>query len=154
MKRIYLIILLGLLACKANNPNVVANFPEDPELKRMNRNGKMFSDIVLLQNKDNKKIDNKEEEKRENLWKKSFKVVSQILPISIADEESGLIVSDWGNVKNDINFYKINIVITGSDFNKDNITLTAFKKLNNQKTIEDKELEEKLLNMIFNKTLN
>lgn len=153
MKKLYFIILLGLLACKANNPNIVSKFPEDPELKRLNRNGKMFSDIVLFQNKDNKKIDNKEE-KRENLWKKSFKVVSQILPISIADEESGLIVSDWGSTKNDTNLYKVNIIIIGNDFNKNNITLTAFKKSTNQKTVEDKGFEKELLNTIFNKTSN
>jgi len=153
MKKLFLIILFGLLACKADNPNVVNKFPQDPELKRLNRNGKMFSDekgIILFQNKENKTESKKETKEQENLWKKSFKTISKILPISTADEESGLIVTDWGNAKNDSNLYKINIIITGNTFDKNNITLTVFKKSNNQKTVEDKEFEENILNKIFN----
>ncbi|MDD2840728.1 MAG: DUF3576 domain-containing protein [Rickettsiales bacterium] len=156
MKKIYLIILLGLLACKTNNPNIVANFPEDPELKRLGRNGKMFTDeqgIIVFQDKTTEKTtveDNQSEKFQITLWAKSFKTISQMLPISMADQKSGLILTDWGNINNDNNLYKINIMITGNKIISKNITLTVFKKLNNQKSIEDKEVKKAILNMILN----
>jgi hypothetical protein len=154
MKNIYLFVLLLTLGCKSNNPNVVAKFPQDPELKRIGRGGNLFDKkdgIVLFEDKNEKNISAEKNEKHQiSLWENSFRVISQILPISIADQKSGLIITDWGNMKNDNNnLYKINVIISRNDFNKDNITLTVFKKLNNQKIIEDKEIKDIILGKIF-----
>lgn len=149
MKRVYIFILAGLLACASNNPNIVAKFPQDPELKRIKRNGSLFNSedgIVIFQDKI------KEENNIENqlsLWKESLKTISQLLPISIADQKNGLIITEWGNIKNYEGLYKINIIIMGDTFDKNNIVLTVFKKLDNQKTIKDKEVKKTLLDMIF-----
>lgn len=139
-------MFLGLLACKTDNPNIVAKFPEDPELKRNARAGNLFHNengIVIFK---------AEKKKQSSLWNDSLQVISKTFPILTIDQKSGFIISDWGTIKsisNNDNLYKVNAIINGDDFAKENINLTVFKKLKNQQTVEDKKVEESLLNMIF-----
>lgn len=142
--------MTGLLACKSNNPNIVATFPQDPELKRIERNGSLFNNedgIVIFTDKT--KEENNNNKNQLSLWKETLKVISQLFPISIVDQKNGLIITEWSNIKNYENLYKVNVIITEDEFDKNNITITVFKKLDNQKTIEDKELEKILLDRIF-----
>jgi hypothetical protein len=66
-------------------------------------------------NNNNKEIENSTKDNRD-LWKKTITTISEILPISIVDDESNLIVTDWGNIDNiskNNNKYKINIIFAG-----------------------------------------
>ncbi len=161
-KELLLSILFLAVSCKSNNPNIVQEFPKDQKLERKQYAGNMFGNkdgIVIFgdKNGDNKTnaddTNNKNQSNKQNLWKRTVAFVSSILPISIVDENVGLISTDWGNIEsisgnNDL--YKLNIVVKGKELKKENISVSAFKKIEENGNIKDKDVEEIILNMILN----
>lgn len=155
-KELLLLTLFSVVACKSNNPNIVQKFPEDQRLERKQYAGNMFGnkDGIVVFGGDNKTdtIDTNYND-QQNLWKRTVAFVSTILPISIVDENVGLISTDWGNIEpisgnNDM--YKLNIVLKGKELKKENISVSAFKKIDGNDNIKDKDVEELILNMILN----
>lgn len=145
MKKILPIIsLFFLFSCSRDNPNIVLDFPKDKNLERKEHAGNMFGNkdgIVLFKGE---KIENKS-----SLWKKSIEVISELFPITIADENSGLIATDWSNIKsvsgnNDL--YKLNLVVTGRKFERENIKISVFKQTEND---SKEEITEKIIDLIF-----
>ena len=126
-----------------NNKHVVQNFPEDQDLKRKQSAGNMFGNkdgIILFQDNDNSKKNIKDN----SLWGRTVNFISSLLPISIIDKTSGLIVTDWGNIKsisNNDNLYKINAVINNNDLN-----ISVFEKNSNERNIE---IENKIKQIIL-----
>ena len=165
MKKFVIIVLLILSACKSNNPHIVQKFPEDQNLERKQRAGNMFGNkegIILFEDKrgEDKTSETQDDAKpiksisknNKDLWEKAVNLVSSILPISIVDENLGLITTDWGNINqissnNDL--YKLNIIVKQNS-SKDDITISAFKKTDDGKSEKAPEIEEKIKDLIIN----
>ena len=118
-KELLLLTLFFVVACKSNNPNIVQKFPEDQRLERKQYAGNMFGNkdgIVVFGGDSKTDTIDTNYKGQQNLWRKSVAFVSSILPISILDENTGLISTDWGSIQsisgND-NLYKLNIIIKG-----------------------------------------
>ena len=130
MKKIFLLTLATLLfACQ--NAQIEYNYPENPENVRKQRAGKFFDDITLFDdkktNQNNTKIVN--QDSKNQLWISSLEVVGGILPIALADEKSGLIVSEWyQNAKNPNQRIKVNLLVQGSQPIAENLSLTIFSQ--------------------------
>ena len=145
-KELLLLTLFFVVACKSNNPNIVQKFPEDQRLERKQYAGNMFGNkdgIVVFGGDSKTDTIDTNYKGQQNLWRKSVAFVSSILPISILDENTGLISTDWGSIQsisgND-NLYKLNIIIKGKKIEKD-------KDGNNKR---DNKIEELILNKILN----
>lgn len=144
-----LILLFGMFACKTSNDNIVQNYPEDPFLKRKQFAGNLFG------NKDGIEIFKEKNKNRYNentLWQKSIENISSILPISIADQQSGLIITDWGkisNISNNNSLYKINIVVKGTKIDEKNLQISVFKKKDNNDIDADFEVQDKIKKIIL-----
>lgn len=144
-----LILLFGMFACKTSNDNIVQNYPEDPFLKRKQFAGNLFD------NKDGIEIfkeKNKNKYNENTLWQKSIENISSILPISIADQQSGLIITDWGkisNISNNNSLYKINVVVKGTKIDKKNLQISVFKKKDNNDIDADFEVQNKIKKLIL-----
>ena len=154
MKKIAILFLLLLtVACNANSKYVVQKFPEDQDLERKQRAGNLFKDkngiVIFDANSVEKKSSSTEKSyKNENndLWQKAVDVVSDILPISIIDENLGLITTDWGNIEfisNNNNLYKINLIV------KNDINISVFEKTKNGESKKSPEMEEKIKQLIM-----
>ena len=151
-KKLIFSLLFLLLACKNNSPYIIQKFPEDQNLKRKQYAGNMFGnkDGIII-SKNNNNIKDKIYADKQILWNRAIYFISNILPIAIIDENSGLISTDWGNIKdisgnNDL--YKINIVIKGKEINIDNILISVFKKNKNGDNIKDKIVAKIILDKI------
>ena len=144
-----LILLFGMFACKTSNDNIVQNYPEDPFLKRKQFAGNLFG------NKDGIEIFKEKNKNRYNentLWQKSIENISSILPISIADQQSGLIITDWGkisNISNNSSLYKINVVVKGTKIDEKNLQISVFKKKDNNDIDADFEVQDKVKKLIL-----
>ena len=141
------ILLFGMFACKTSNNNIVQNYPEDPFLKRKQFAGNLFG------NKDGIEIFKEKNKYDENtLWQKSIENISSILPISIADRQSGLIITDWGkisNISNNNSLYKINVVVKGTKIDEKNLKISVFKKKDNNDIDADFEVQDKIKKIIL-----
>ena len=141
------ILLFGMFACKTSNDNIVQNYPEDPFLKRKQFAGNLFG------NKDGIEIFKEKNKYDENtLWQKSIENISFILPISIADQQSGLIITDWGkisNISNNNSLYKINVVVKGTKIDEKNLQISVFKKKDNNDIDADFEVQDKIKKIIL-----
>lgn len=152
-RKILLFLSLLCFSCKGNNPNVVAKFPQDQNLERKQNAGNMFKNkdgIVLFEDGKGKKNDR---EVNADLWNRTIAVVSGILPISIVDEKSGLISTDWGDIakiSGNEDLYKINIIVKNNIVSKENILISAFRKTSNGKDLKDEIVEKKIEELIFN----
>lgn len=141
------ILLFGMFACKTSNDNIVQNYPEDPFLKRKQFAGNLFG------NKDGIEIFKEKNKYDENtLWQKSIENISSILPISIADQQSGLIITDWGkisNISNNNSLYKINVIVKGTKIDEKNLQISVFKKKDNNDIDADFEVQDKIKKIIL-----
>lgn len=154
MKKTIIILAILLTSCNINNPNIVAEFPEDQNLKRKAHGGNMFGNkdgIILFQDKKAKAQNKEELQSDSGLWKKSLKVISSILPIDIADKDSGLITTEWGKLDNidgaSDGIYKINATITGDKIERKNINISVFRK--SSSTAREAKIENKIVEMIL-----
>ena len=155
-KELLLLTLFFVVACKSNNPNIVQKFPEDQRLERKQYAGNMFGNkdgIVVFGGDSKTDTIDTNYKGQQNLWRKSVAFVSSILPISILDENTGLISTDWGSIQsisgND-NLYKLNIIIKGKKIEKDNILVSVFEKDKDGNNKRDTKIEELILNKILN----
>ena len=141
------ILLFGMFACKISNDNIVQNYPEDPFLKRKQFAGNLFG------NKDGIEIFKEKNKYDENtLWQKSIENISSILPISVADQQSGLIITDWGkisNISNNNSLYKINVIVKGIKIDEKNLKISVFKKKDNNDIDADFEVQDKIKKIIL-----
>ncbi len=155
-KELLLLTLFFVVACKSNNPNIVQKFPEDQRLERKQYAGNMFGNkdgIVVFGGDSKTDTIDTNYKGQQNLWRKSVAFISSVLPISILDENTGLISTDWGSIQsisgND-NLYKLNIIIKGKKIEKDNILISVFEKDKDGNNKRDTKIEELILNKILN----
>lgn len=150
MKNSIKILAIFLLSsCSISNENIVQSYPQNPYIERKQRAGNIFGNengIILFG-----KISSNNIQNNDSLWQKSIEKISQILPISIINDESGLISTDWGtiqNISNNNNLYKINAIVKGEKIDKNNLEISVFKKENSD-VILDIQVQEKIKNIIL-----
>lgn len=150
MKNIIKILAIFLLSsCSISNENIVQSYPQNPYIERKQRAGNIFGNengIILFGKNSSNNIQN-----NNSLWQKSIEKISQILPISIINDKSGLISTDWGtiqNISNNNNLYKINAIVKGEKIDKNNLEISVFKKENSD-VILDIQVQEKIKNIIL-----
>lgn len=144
----YLIILLGVVGC-ANNPNIVAKFPQDPYLERKEHAGNLFGNkdgIIIFEEKKDNNV-NKQEKTETDLWNKALTTISKLFPITSIDKSNGLILTDWAEIQSisdNTNLYKANIIV-----NKDNVNISVFEKDNKGQNINNSKIAEKIKKLIL-----
>jgi hypothetical protein len=136
MKKLILLSFLTLIFSCQNNP-VDYSYPENPENIRKQRAGKFFDDVSFSSKKAEQKIVDKIDKKTSSpIWVASIEVISALLPISTADENSGLIITEWyqdGKSPNDR--IKINLLVKGKESIKENLILTIFRQTKNDQGV-------------------
>mgnify|MGYP003609933453 CR=1 FL=1 len=156
MKKITFIFLLSITACNYKNPNIVNNYPRDNNLVRKDFAGNMFNNkdgIVIF--KDTNNGDKKNDilaKSDKDLWKKTIATISEILPISIVDDQNSLIVTDWGNIDNiskNNNKYKVNIIFVGEKQTIKDIKISIFRQDKTITTEENQKIKDKIINLIL-----
>ena len=137
MKKLILLSFLTLIFSCQNNP-VDYSYPENPINVRRQRPGKFFDNIKVFDNKkaEQKIVDKIDKKTSSPIWVASIEVISALLPISTADENSGLIITEWyqdGKSPNDR--IKINLLVKGKESIKENLILTIFRQTKNDQGV-------------------
>jgi len=148
-------------ACNGSNQGIVQDFPKDQTLERKQYAGNMFGNkdgIVIFEDKNKNgkdSISNSERHEQTGLWERAIDFVSGILPISIVDKNVGLVSTDWGNIESisgTDDLYRMNLIISGQEIERKNISISVFKKEEDGNTIKDDRLGELILNKILNQS--
>jgi len=142
MKKLILISLIALIS-SCQNSQVDYTYPENQKNIRIKRAGKFFDNKNLFS------TETKTPQKQiiaNKLWISSIEVISTLLPIDVADESSGLIITQWYQSEAGENErIKINLLVKGSEPKKENLVLTIFgQKKSNNGWIDDKKNRQSL----------
>ena len=131
--------LLCALVCSlvwsCQNSNIDYKYPENPKNIRNERAGKFFDNKNIFGTK--KEQPSLENQSNTNqLWLASIEVISVLLPIETADENSGLIATEWyQDGQNNNARIKINLMVKGSEAVKENLDLTVLRQIKNNQGI-------------------
>ena len=144
-------LMLLILTVSCQNGKIDYSYPEHPENIRKQRAGKFFSDIDLFKKNKSSKT-NINSSNKNQLWLVAIEVISTLIPIDTADRNSGLIITEWyQDGKNER--IKINLVIKGDDFKKENIIPTIFRQKQDSKGnwVDDKSANQDASQLIIDK---
>ncbi|MES2677625.1 MAG: DUF3576 domain-containing protein [Pseudomonadota bacterium] len=133
MKKLILLSFLALIA-SCQNSKIDYNYPDSPENIRNKRAGKFFDNQNLLTSQVEKPA--QKPVVKNQLWLSSVEIISALLPIDVADQDSGLIVTEWykeGQTKD--SRIKINLLVKGADAKKENLILTIFRQTKNDRGV-------------------
>ena len=65
-----------------------------------------------------------------HLWKASLDILSSTMPLASVDSNSGIIISDWYNVKNKNNErVKISVLINSEELRADGVKVSIFRQI-------------------------
>ena len=136
----YLILILLTFIYGCSNEKV-EKFDVDsaiyhPQEYHWRKNNKGKDSILkrLFIDKEDKKIGSKYENLPINpyLWKASLNVLSSTVPIASVDSSSGIIISDWYNLKNnDSERVKITVLVNSIELRADGVSVKIFKQIKN-----------------------
>jgi hypothetical protein len=139
MKKLILLSFLALISCK--DSTIDYNYPDSSENVRKQRAGKFFENSNPFNNKktlDQNAVEKVEKKPSSPLWLSSIEVISALLPIATADENSGLIITEWYQDGQNQNGrqgsrIKINLLVKGKEAVKENLVLTIFRQTKDSK---------------------
>lgn len=124
---IALITCLFVFSC---SNKISYHYPQGSDIDRKSRGGNFSSkSFNFFDSKKNNKVDN-----FSILWSSAAEVVSQIIPISVIDEKSGIIASEWYQENEDsLKRIKINILIKRSQNVNEAIRVSVFQQKRSSK---------------------
>ena len=134
--RLFLVIVL--LSIFASCSGKVEKFDNDPtiysqrdayRMKNIREQGSFLKDLFSI-GSDSKGQDKSNLPINPYLWKASLEVISSTMPLSSIDSNSGIIISEWYNLKNKPNErVKISVLINSKELRADGLKVTIFKQI-------------------------
>ena len=89
------------------------------------------------------------------LWKASLEVLSSTMPLASIDSNSGIIITDWYNLKSKNNErVKISVLIDSIDLRADGIKVSIFKQIKNGNTWNAAKINPKIVKNLERKIIN
>ena len=118
------------------------------EMKSINaKKGTLLSDLFNL-NKKNKRETFADSRLTINpfLWKASLEILSSTMPIASVDSNSGIIITEWYNLKSKNNErVKISVLVNSSELRADGVKVSIFKQIKNANTWNDTKINPKIV---------
>ncbi len=88
------------------------------------------------------------------LWQASLDVLSSTMPLASVDSNSGIIISDWYNVKNKNNErVKISVLVSTQELRADGIKVSIFKQILKSNTWNNSKVDPIIVQKIERKIL-
>ena len=79
------------------------------------------------------------------LWKASLDIISSTMPLASVDSNSGIIISDWYNIKGKQNErVKISVLITSKDLRADGLKVSIFKQVQKSNSWNNIEINPRI----------
>ena len=79
------------------------------------------------------------------LWKASLDIISSTMPLASVDSNSGIIISDWYNIKGKKNErVKIYVLVTSKELRADGLKVSIFKQVQKSNSWNNIEINPKI----------
>ena len=88
------------------------------------------------------------------LWQASLEILSSTMPLSSVDSNSGIIITDWYNLKSKNNErVKISVLINSIELRADGVRVSIFKQVKNANTWSTAEVNPNIIKSLERKII-
>ena len=88
------------------------------------------------------------------LWQASLEILSSTMPLSSVDSNSGIIITDWYNLKSKNNErVKISVLINSIELRADGIKVSIFKQIKNANTWNSSKVNPNIIQSLERKII-
>ena len=88
------------------------------------------------------------------LWQASLEILSSTMPLSSVDSSSGIIITDWYNLKSKNNErVKISILINSIELRADGVKVSIFKEIKNANTWNSRKVNPNIIQNLERKII-
>jgi len=88
------------------------------------------------------------------LWQASLEILSSTMPLSSVDSSSGIIITDWYNLKSKNNErVKISVLINSIELRADGIKVSIFKQIKNANTWNSSKVNPNIIQSLERKII-
>ena len=89
------------------------------------------------------------------LWQASLEILSSTMPLSSVDSSSGIIITDWYNLKSKNNErVKISVLINSIELRADGVKVSIFKQIKNANTWNSSKVNPNIIQNLERKIIN
>ena len=115
---------------KRGDINDVIYLPrQQAEREIAEKGGRSFIRDLFGNNSNNNRVDSLQLPVNPHLWQASLDILSSTMPLASVDSNSGIIISDWYNIKGNQNErVKISVLINTQELRADGIKVSIFKQ--------------------------
>ena len=88
------------------------------------------------------------------LWKASLEILSSTMPIASVDSNSGIIITEWYNLKSKNNErVKISVLVNSSELRADGVKVSIFKQIKNANTWRSSKINPNIIKNLERKII-
>ncbi len=88
------------------------------------------------------------------LWQASLEILSSTMPLSSVDSNSGIIITDWYNLKSKNNErVKISVLVNSLELRADGVKVSIFKQIKNANTWNSAKVNPKIIKNLERKII-
>ena len=89
-----------------------------------------------------------------HLWQASLEILSSTMPLASVDSNSGIIITDWYNLKSKNNErVKISVLINTTELRADGVKVSIFKQIKNANTWDTAKVNPKIIKNLERKII-
>ena len=109
----------------------------------------------IFGNSNKKSLNNIEMSVNPYMWQASLEILSSTMPLASVDSSSGIIITDWYNLKAKNNErVKISVLINSIELRADGVKVSIFKQIKNANTWVSSEVNPNIIQKLERKIIN
>ena len=90
-----------------------------------------------------------------HLWQASLEILSSTMPLASVDSNSGIIITDWYNLKSKNNErVKISVLVNSIELRADGVKVSIFKQIKNANTWRSSKVNPNIIKNLERKIIN
>ena len=88
------------------------------------------------------------------LWNASLEILSSTMPLASVDSNSGIIITDWYNLKSNNNErVKISVLVNSTELRADGVKVSVFKQIKNANTWNSTKVSPNIIKTLERKII-
>ena len=159
----YIILSISISACSSittktgeqNIDDIIYSKRQQAENRTLKHKGTFLQDLFNL-DKESKKETFSSTKLAINpfLWQASLDILSGTMPLASVDSNSGVIITDWYNIKNKNNErVKISVLISSRELRADGIKVSIFKQIQTANSWNNSKVNPKIISNLERKII-
>ena len=133
----------------------IVNYP-DPRnreyRKKIARNGSFFSDLFKIDKK--RRVNDVSLNINPFIWQASLDILSSTMPLASVDSNSGIIITEWYNLKSKNNErVKISVLVNSIELRADGVKVSIFKQIKNANTWRSSKVNPNIIKNLERKII-